>query len=153
MAELKKARDILLAVWHPDKFPAEDADLYARAERRTQDLHDAYVRLSDSNRRVQYDAELAPASDYSDVFADPLQNQPAVWKRMAAYMKDENVGTGFHRKMAFTAGNLLERRLQPTERQRPHMLEAWKLAINEGFDLRRHRRGFQMNEVVLLDCT
>jgi DnaJ-class molecular chaperone len=131
-ADLKKARDLLINVWFADRF--HGSKLFSAVSDRAALIHEAYAVLSDPQKRRAYDDTLPSPELEINAFPDALQRIPAIWKRMAAWMKDENVGEPFHRKMAFSAGDLLERRRQPTDKQRTHMLAAWKLAIDEGFD-------------------
>jgi curved DNA-binding protein CbpA len=130
--ELKKARSLLLAIWHPNNF--HGSALIDIVTARAAEIEDAYKRLSDTMKRRAYDDTLPSPELEVNAFPDALQRIPSVWKRMAAWMKDENVGDPFHRKMAFSAGDLLERRREPSAKQRMHMLAAWDLAIAEGFD-------------------
>lgn len=131
--DIKRARDVLMQVWHPDRFKT-GTELYTRAEVRAKAIVQAYECLRDPAKRRAYDRTLPSAAATVLTFPDPMQNRPDAWKRMAAWMKDENVGSSFQRRIVFKAGDLLERRLQPTDKQRPYMLDAWQLAIEEGFD-------------------
>lgn len=128
--EIKSQRDLMLALWHPDRIPSKYSEL---ATERTTRINDAYKTLSNHDDRQNYDLALPPVDEDVQVFPDAIQNVPGVWKAMAGWMKDEDVGTGFQRKMAFTAGDCLERQRQPSEKQLPYMTEAWELACSEGF--------------------
>jgi curved DNA-binding protein CbpA len=130
--EIERAARLQLKVWHPDRL-TEYPDI---AHERTTRIREAYDTLRDPVKRRRYDATLMPELEETPVFTDPVQRDSRVWKRMAAYMRDEDVGTPFQRRMAYQAGDLLERRLQPTEKQLRFMREAWELAVSEGFDPR-----------------
>src|SRR5579859_5921767 len=131
--EITRAYRLQQAAWHPDRF--NSADFKAIASKRSQAISAAYATLFDARQRQIYDQSLPPEdADDADVFLEPLQNQPSVWKRMAAWMKDEDVGTSFERKMAFVAGDCLERNRQISEKQMPYMLSAWNAAMNAGFE-------------------
>jgi DnaJ-class molecular chaperone len=128
-SELDAAKRFQLKVWH--QGPLQDDE---RAKERVQRIIEAHAVLADARARAKYDATLPPELTEIQVFEDPRQQRPDVWKRMAAWMKDENVGTTFLRKIAFQAGDYLERRREPSEKQRPFMLKAWETAVAEGFD-------------------
>jgi curved DNA-binding protein CbpA len=129
--EVTRAYRLQMQAWAPDKMPPALEEI---ARKRTQRINAAYETLKSPDGRKDYDRQLPPEELELSVFPEPLQNVPAVWKRMAAWMKDEDVGTNFSRKMAFTAGDLVERRQVPTERQHPWMMKAWEEAVAEGFD-------------------
>ena len=129
--ELRNARNLLRAIWFPDKFTGALVEIVTA---RAAEIEDAYQRLADPVKRRAYDDTLPSLELEVHAFPDLLQRIPSVWKRMSAWMKDENVGGSFHRRMAFSAGDLLERRREPSAKQRMHMLAAWDLAVSEGFD-------------------
>jgi len=129
--ELKRAQRLQLQAWHPDKFPASFKEA---AVERTAAINRAFSELSNPALRKQYDALLVPEDEEVRPFPEDIQNVPRVWKRMASWMREEDAGSSWNRRMAFTAGDLLERRRTPSERQLPHMLDAWKVAVDEGFD-------------------
>lgn len=131
---LKEAWRILSKVWHPDRFDSKDKKLCAEASERFQAIQSAYEKLSDpaARRREERLAGLLQAD--TDWAVETAQREPEVWKRMAKWMKEEDVGRGFDRRMAFTAGDLIERGRRPSDKQIPHMLGAWDVAIAEGFD-------------------
>ncbi|MEX0784470.1 MAG: hypothetical protein WD557_17680 [Dehalococcoidia bacterium] len=58
----------------------------------------------------------------------------AVWAKAAGWMKENDVGTGFQRRMAYATSRCLRERVMPTDRQLPFMLDAWETAVGEGFD-------------------
>lgn len=130
-AELKDAYLLQSLAWAPDKMPAKFKDA---ATARMQAINAAHAVLNAPTERKKYDASLPPEDVEEDFFPEPLQNLPQVWKRMASWMKDQDVGVGFNRKMVFQAGDCIERRRAPSEKQRRFMLESWDLAIAEGFD-------------------
>jgi DnaJ-class molecular chaperone len=126
---------LLRNVWHTDRFET-NPQTKERATKRLEQLQEAYEVLSDPRRRQAYDDMLpstAPTISVS-AFPDPLQNRAKTWKRLATYMKQEDLGSAFQRKMAFTAGDLINRGLIPSDKQRPWMLQAWELAVSAGFD-------------------
>ena len=135
-AEIKSAYRLLSSVWHPDK----NADHFReQCEERFRSITNAFEILSDPIARERYDAgHLLPASRdtaRSDgPFDEPVWNNPQVWFRMAAWMRDEDSGEGFDRKLAYAAGDLLERGRQPSAKQLPYMLTARDIAVNDGFD-------------------
>jgi DnaJ domain len=129
--EIKRAFRLQAQAWFPDKFPSAMRDI---VQSRAKKINEAYAELNSAARRKAYDATLPPEDVELDAFPEPIQNVPGIWKRLAAWMKDEDVGTPYMRRMAFSAGNLLERRRVPSERQIPYMLEAWEKACSEGFD-------------------
>lgn len=131
--EIKKAFRIQSMVWHPDRF-ADMPDLDGLARERCSALTDALGCLQDPEQRRRLDLSLGPDHIDRRTFELPEQNDPAVWKAMAAWMKDEDVGTGFLRSLAFSAGDVLEKGREPSEKQRPHMLEAWRTATAAGFE-------------------
>jgi DnaJ-class molecular chaperone len=130
-SEIKSQRDFLVAIWHPDRVPEK---YRATATERTSAINEAYKELSNEKTRNRYNLSLPPAEDDLPVFGDSLQNVPGVWKAMSAWMKDEDVGTTFLRTMAYTAGDYLERRKQPSDKQLRYMEDAWKAAVGDGFD-------------------
>jgi DnaJ-class molecular chaperone len=134
--EIKQGYRLQQLAWHPDRFPPGLRDLVVE---RAVAIQEAYELLSDPAKRRLFDATLLPEASAEEVFTDPNQRRPGVWKRMAAWMKDEDVGTPFHRRMAFAAGDLLERRRQPSAKQLKYMREAWDVAIQEGFQLDEDR--------------
>lgn len=127
--EIKKAKQIQLAVWH--QGPLQNSE---HAKERVQAILEAADVLSQAAKKKKYDRTLMPEVSEEVAFTDRLQRRPEVWKRMAAWMKDENVGTQFLRKMAFSAGDYIERRRQPSEKQLKWMREAWSTAFEQGFD-------------------
>lgn len=127
--EVEEAKRIQVAVWH--QGPLQSSEL---AKQRVQRILEAHRTLKDPSKRRRYDQSLMPTSPEVEVFTDPRQRSPEIWKRMAAWMKDENVGESFLRKMAFQAGDLLERRREPSSKQLPYMQKAWDAAMAEGFD-------------------
>lgn len=132
LAEIRSAYRLLSLVWHPDRF--SDTRLRRIAEERTKRLNAAHGVLSNDERRRQYELTLPPADLDKPQFDDPAQNVPQIWKRMAAWMKDEDVGSGPLRSIAYTAGDYLERRRQLSDRQIEFALSAWERAVSEGFD-------------------
>jgi hypothetical protein len=64
---------------------------------------------------------------------EPVQNAPESWKRLAVFLKDEDIGSSFLRRMAFTAGDYLERRRQLSPKQRPYAEQAWALGVENGW--------------------
>ena len=129
--EIKRAYRLQANAWHPDRFQSA---YRKEVTERTGRINEAYEELVDPKRRKQYDALLPPEDEEVRPFPDEIQNVPAVWKRMSKWMRDEDVGAGFDRKMAYTAGDLLEKRRLPSEAQLPWMLAAWGKAIEGGFD-------------------
>ena len=128
-AEVEEAKRWQVLVWHQGTLQNSEA-----AKERVQRILDAYGVLKDPAKRKRYDEGLLPEAAEVQVFTDIRQRNPETWKRMAAWMKDENVGESFLRKMAFQAGDYLERRREPTEKQLPWMQKAWETAVAEGFD-------------------
>ena len=55
--EIKEQWLLLLHAWHPDKFKNDDQR--AKAERKTQEINEAYAVLGDPRRRVEYDRQHA----------------------------------------------------------------------------------------------
>jgi hypothetical protein len=129
--EIKRALRLQLQAWHPDKFRE---NFKAEAAERSKKINEAFSELSDTASRKRYDKLLVPEDEEARPFPEDIQNVPSVWKRMASWMKEEDVGTSWNRKMAFTAGDCLERHRLPTERQVPHMLASWHLAESAGFE-------------------
>ena len=132
--QVKDSYRLQSKVWHPDRFRGESRAFIALVQKRQQAINDAYKKLSSLRERAKYDRGLAPAPEELQVFPLPEQNRPEVWKRMSRWMKDEDVGQPFNRQMAFRAGDLLERSRRPSEKQIPYMLEAWEMAVADGFD-------------------
>ena len=79
------------------------------AEARTKAIQEAYVTLSDEDRRTAYERLLPPIDDLSPAFEDPVMNVGWVWKKMAAWMRDEDIGSSFLRKIAYRTGDLIDR--------------------------------------------
>ena len=52
---------------------------------------------------------------------------------MARWMKQEDEGTLFDRKLAYKAGDLIERRRRPSDKQITHMLRIWDESFDNGF--------------------
>lgn len=123
--EVNRAFRFQQGVWHPDK--GGDAE-------RTMKILEARDVLLDPAKRRKYDLTFMPEPASGECFEAGHQRNPRVWKRMASWMKDEDLGTSFYRTMVFQAGDLLERRRQPTEKQLKWMREGWDLAIDAGFD-------------------
>ena len=130
-SEIKDGYLLQSSAWAPDKMPTKFKDA---ATARMQAINRANDILNAPTDRKKYDASLPPEDAEEDFFPEPLQNLSAAWKRMASWMKDQDVGVPFNRKMAFTAGDCIERRRAPSEKQKRVMLEAWDVAIAEGFD-------------------
>ena len=130
--EITVAYRLQMQAWAEDKFPPP---MRARVKERAQWINAAYEELHDAKRRERYDATLAPPDEDIAVFPEPIQKVSSVWKRISKWMKDEDVGTRFDRNIAFTAGDYLERRREPSEKQVPYMLHAWEVAMEEGFPL------------------
>lgn len=133
-AEVQDAFRFQSKVWHPDRFQGESAEIRSRVQARQQAINEANATLRDATRRARYDRSLTPAAEEIQVFPLPEQNHWQVWKRMAGWMKEEDVGRPFDRTMAYKAGDRLERSQRPTEREMPYMLTAWETAIADGFD-------------------
>lgn len=129
--DIKAAYRFQSKAWHPDGF-RDDAQK-AEATERMAALTEAYKSLSDPLTRRRIDRSAGFAQTEVEWTLTPEQADPETWKRMAGWMKDEDVGTGFDRKMAFTAGDLLERGRQPSEKQLPHVLRSWETAVAAGF--------------------
>jgi len=55
-----------------------------------------------TRRRIDRAAGFAQTE--ADWIVLPEQSDPENWKRMAAWKRDEDVGSGFDRRMAFAAG-------------------------------------------------
>lgn len=134
--QIMQAKRAQLAAWHPDKHVG--TSWHAEAASRTQYILEASDVLLDPFQREAYDLQPVVGSSVAasavEAFDEPLQNIPHIWKAMAAWMKDEDAGTGFQRSMAYKAGDLLERNRLPSDKQRPHMTGAWAVAVSEGFD-------------------
>lgn len=139
LAEITASHRLLSRVWHPDRHPGSLQDVCGQ---RLAAINEAFEVLSDPLRRERYDATgLLPtthANGFGGVgdgpFEEAVWNSPQVWKRMAAWMKDEDCGQGFHRKMAYAAGDTLERGRRPSDKQLPYMLQARDTAVADGFD-------------------
>lgn len=134
--EIKTAYRLLASVWHPDKH---SSSLREQCEARFRGIQTAFEVLSDPIARERYDAgyllPTASAGPQPDgPFDEPVWNNPQVWFRMAAWMKDEDSGESFHRRMAYSAGDRIERGRQPSPKQLPHMLKARDIAVGDGFD-------------------
>ena len=134
--EIKAAYRLLASVWHPDK----NADhFHDRCAARLHGIREAYETLVDPIERQRYDAGNVDTTAGSGMaasgpFDDPVWNNPKVWFRMASWMKDEDCGDGFHRRMAFGAGDLLEKGKEPSSKQMPYMQAARRMAREDGFD-------------------
>jgi DnaJ-class molecular chaperone len=134
--EIKSAYRLMSTVWHPDKQAGHFAD---RCTARFQGIREAYETLVDPIARQRYDAgNVGGAHRLSSAtpgpFDDPIWNNPQVWFGMARWMKDEDCGDGFHRRMAFSAGDLMERGREPSAKQMPYMEAARRMALDDGFD-------------------
>ena len=129
-AEVKRAYRIQMLAWHPDKFGAREKPV---AEERSKAIRAAYATLSDEKLRAEYE-RLMPPLDGAEPFDDPLMGVGHLWKRMAAWMKDEDVATSFLRRVAWRTGDLLERGRPISDKLRPFSLEAWAAAAAAGYD-------------------
>ena len=130
--DIKAAWRLQQLAWNPDRF-GQDRHKQQVAERAAA-INLAYETLSDVGARASYDLSLPPIELDRPQFELPIMNVPAVWKRMAAWMRDEDVGEGFDRSMAFKTGDALERHRAISDRMRPWSLKTWQLAIDAGFD-------------------
>lgn len=129
--EVKRAYHLQQKVWNPTNAPTT---ITAEVTRRSRRIIDAYDELKDSAKRRKYDLTFMPEPASGEFFEAGDQRNPRIWKRMASWMKEEDVATPFHRKMVFQAGDLLERRRQPSEKQLKWMFEGWDEAMGAGFD-------------------
>ena len=130
--DIKAAWRFQTKIWHPDRFA--EPDVVAEANERMSALTKAYEALNDPLARRRIDRTVGFAQVETGWLVVPAQSDPETWKRMAAWMKDEDVGSGFDRRMAFTAGDYLEKGRRPTEKQLPYLLTAWETAVGAGFD-------------------
>lgn len=131
---LTSAWRALSKVWHPDRFDAKDQLLLEEVTERFKAIKDAYDTLRDPASRRREERMAGFREVDSDWTTSAPQKDPETWKRMAKWMKEEDVGRGFDRRMAFQAGDCIERGRRPTDKQLPYMLAAWDLAIEDGFD-------------------
>ncbi len=133
--EINTAYRLQMQAWAPDKWTRKiSAQVRAQVNERAQAINEANEELGDPDRRRRYDATLPPQDDDIAPFPERIQNVPSVWMRMSHWMTEEDVGSGSNHSFAYNAGKLLAQRLQPSELQIPYMLEAWKIAIDAGFD-------------------
>jgi DnaJ-class molecular chaperone len=131
---LKSAHKLQMQAWHPDKFSSKYRPV---AEERVTAVLQAWEVLKDPARRAYYDLTLPDVDlEQPGSWPEPLQNVPDAWKQLAAFLKDEDLGSPFVRKMAFTAGDYIERRKELSAKQRPYAEEAWKLGVQNGFEPR-----------------
>ena len=129
--EVKRAYHLQQKVWNPTNAPST---ITAEVTRRSRRIIEAYDKLKDAAKRRKYDLIFLPEPESDESFEAGDQRNPRVWKRMASWMKDEDLGTPFHRTMVFQAGDLIERRRQPSEKQLKWMREGWSIAMDAGFD-------------------
>ena len=131
--ELRAAKTLLLCVWRAERF--DRAEWKRVASERYQFIEEAYRCLADELMRIEYDATLIEKEAlYEAPFGEGAQCDSRAWKRLAAWMKANGAGNPFLRKMAFTAGDYIERRRTPSPKQLPLMLKAWEEGLRAGFD-------------------
>ena len=135
LEEINAAARLQRVAWDPRNFDRQDWKFLA--SERQELIEQAWECLKDPEDRRRYDRLLAGVAEGEfkvAAFLKPGQERPAAWKRLATWLKKRDKGTPFQRKIAFTAGDYMERRRQPTEKQLPHMLNVWELGVKEGFD-------------------
>jgi DnaJ-class molecular chaperone len=130
--DVKRAWRLQQLAWSPDRFAKDHHKAIAQA--RSKAINAAYETLSDPAKRQRYDLSLPPVEDTAPQFVEPLMNAPGLWKRLAAWMADEDVGEPFNRSIAFKTGDVLERGRQVSDRMKPWALKAWKLGVDSGWD-------------------
>ena len=130
---IRRAFKIQSKAWHPDGFGGFDSDAQVEATLRTEAILAARDVLLNPDTRADLDVDVNIEEPDSEWFTNPLQGDWELWKAMARWMKQEDEGTPFDRKMAFTAGDLIERRRRPSDKQIQHMLRVWDESFGHGF--------------------
>ena len=133
--ELRSAWALQSNVWHPDRFTGKLDTARPFAEERIAAINKAYEVLRNARTRRTYDLTL-PADLDTEEWGDwpePEQNAAEAWKQLASWLKDEDLGTGFERQMAFRAGDYLERRRELSPKQRPYAEAAWAIGVAHGW--------------------
>lgn len=132
--EIASAARLQKTAWDPKNF--DKAAWRVIAQDRLAQIAEAWDCLRDVHARAGYDLGLGPEQkrSFTPPFPLEIQHNPKVWKRMASWLKKRELGTPFERKIAFTAGDYIERQRMPSVKQLPHMVKAWDIALKNGFD-------------------
>ena len=129
--EIREAVKVMSQIWHPDRFK-EGGAAHQKASGRQALIFEARDLLLDPRRRGAFDRAAAPVATFAPSH-DP-RCRGSIWKGLAAFLKDEDLGSPFQRQMAYKMGDALERGRDLTEKQKPYADQAWDLGMANGFD-------------------
>lgn len=128
--DIGSAYKVMSQIWHPDKQKAGTA-AHDKATSHSALLNEARDLLLDPRRRAAFDRAAAPQGQRLP--PNDLKGRGSAWKALAAFLKDEDLGSSFLRQMAYKMGDALERGRDLTEKQRPYAEQAWDLGVTNGF--------------------